>query len=143
MATHSLVGPRLHSQAGEATPKCVSPMEGGIRRQGRPRKDRGAEAAGLRRCPTSSQVGEAREPSLWECRELDPGRPQSHLPSLRLCPPEAVSLGLQVTPAVANEGQQTLSWFTVSVVSKLEIFERSSQAPWVAQQSSISLQLRS
>lgn len=27
MATHSLVGPGLHSQAGEAAPKCVSLSE--------------------------------------------------------------------------------------------------------------------
>lgn len=61
----------------------VCPPPRGHQKTRPPGKDRGAEAAGLRRCPTSSQVSEAREPSLWECRELDPGRPQSHLPSLR------------------------------------------------------------
>lgn len=66
MATRSLVGPGLHSQAGKAAPKCVSLMQRASQGKAAWETD-GAEAASLAGVPppeAHSGVGKASESGL-------------------------------------------------------------------------------
>lgn len=113
MATRSLVGPGLCSQAGEVAPQCVSLLKRASEGRAAPGKQTGLRQQALPGVPppeAHSQVGEAIEPVLGNTVNLTQDLPRatclgSPLPSLALClpPEEVVCLGLQVISALETE----------------------------------------